>query len=83
MKQMAFAALLIVSLTPLTGCAAGPGPTDSFCAVAQPVRPYLPPREQSVTFGPDERPGDYDRLTPATARAMLAHNQIGRALCNW
>jgi hypothetical protein len=32
---------------------------------------------------PDERPGQYDRLTMETARNLLRHNMTGRVLCQW
>lgn len=83
MRLKAFAALSIATLTLTSACAAGTVPTDSFYAQARPQTVRLPPREWQDRFMPDERPGDYDRLTPQTARGLVAHNEIGERQCRW
>ena len=57
--------------------------TGSFCAVAAPVYVRLAPDGEAERWLPDERPGDFDRLTTETARALLRHNMTGRVLCQW
>jgi len=81
---MPFAAMWTVMLILLSGCGiGGRAPADTFCAVSRPQLIRPPPREWRDRFGPDERPGDYDRLTAETAAAILAHNEIGAAQCRW
>lgn len=83
MRLKPFGVMWIAMLILTSACAAGPVPTDSYCALARPQTVRLPPREWQDRFMPDERPGDYDRLTATTARGIAAANEIGATQCRW
>lgn len=81
--RMPWSAMWIGLLILLPSCG-GTGPEiGDFCDLGGPVRITPPPEEYAGRFMPDERPGQFDRLTVETAREILRNNLTGRALCRW
>ncbi len=79
---------LLAAAILLTGCASQPfAPTAPAAEPVTPIAPVAPakvaPKTDFCSNAQPIRISKGDRLTPATADAIVAHDRTGQRLCGW